>query len=547
MLPTDKRLRRSFLAFYLRWADLQGWDVPDLHIEMCMWLEEHRADALALMMVFRGAAKSTIVGCFKAWQLWQEPGGVHQVWGADKKVAGKMSRYTKHVLRRHPWTGGMLDPRAPDNGFFVAGSRDMRNPSMEAIGIDSSATGSRSTATTFDDIEVPKNIRTPAKRESLREKIDEAMHILVPGGSRLYVGTPHTHQTIYSDVQDEGAAVFKRPLFADHVRFSESVMQTRFPYPFEPGDDGVYVFVGIHKFAKLLQEGRDYIQGDGFIEFAQPPQAEIDVYANNAWPERFDRRDVLTRRKACRTINSWDSQYQLEAKPISDTRLDPDRMVPYDVEPRIEYRNRIPVMMLGKVQIAGFVAYWDVSLGKIKSDASALCIVLTDFAGRLYWHRAVELTGNLEDFDRQGRLIGGQVHQLIDTLRQVHAHQVHVETNGPGGFVPPILVKHARPHGIGVTERYQTGNKQARILDAFEAPLSSRLLWVHTSVMESPAFEQLRGFDPLVTNQPDDFIDAAAGAIHETPVRVERAIGDGIEEMVRVTRQNESAEVVWED
>lgn len=535
-----------FVAFYLAWADRMNWQVPQLHIDLCQWLAEHKDDPLLLLMIFRGAAKSTIVGVWVAWLLYEERSEICQVWGADRKVAGKMSRYVKHVLKRHPWTAGMLDPRAPDNGFFVDGAKDMRNPSMEAIGVDSSATGSRSTLTAFDDIEVPKNVRTQAKRESLREKVDEAIHILVPGGRRIYVGTPHTHDTIYHDVEAEGAVMFKRPLFAHELRIQPGGNQTRHEIGFAPGADGYTVLAGVGRYARLLREGHDYLLANGCITFAQPPDQLVDVYSGNAWPERFTKRDLLTRRRACRTINSWDSQYMLRAVRIAESRLDPDRMPVYADEPRIEWRNRTPVMMLGDVQIAGFVAWWDVSLGKVHSDASALCVVLTDHAGRLYWHRAIGLSGDLEQLDGRGRLVGGQIAQLIDTLKAMHVHQIHVETNGPGGFVPPILTRHCKPHGISVTERYSTSNKQARILDAFEAPLSSGFLWCHQSVTESPAYEQVREFDPLLSQQADDYIDAAAGAILETPIRLERIMpGDEAAQPVVRTqgRRSENAEV----
>ena len=514
-----------FTAFYLAWARLMRWQVPALHLDLCAWLAANKGEPLLLLMIFRGAAKSTIVGVYFAWLLWEDAAEVCQVWGADKKVAGKMSRYVKHVLRKHPWTAGMLDPRAPDNGFFVSGATDMRNPSMEAVGVEASATGSRSTRTCFDDIEVPKNVRTAAKRASLREKVDEAIHILVPGGSRLYVGTPHTHDTIYGDVDDEGAAIFRRPLFAHDHRIPPGGADRVFSIPFAPADDGYTVFSGVGKFGRMLVAGRDYRIADQRIEFAAPPDQLIDIYTGNAWPERFTSKDLRTRRRACRTINSWDSQYMLRPVRVAESRLDPDRMPVYADEPRIEWRNRIPVMMLGDVRIAGFVAYWDVSLGKIHSDDSALCIMLTDYAGRLYWHRAIGLTGDLEVLDKSGNLVGGQVHQLIQALTACHAHHVHIEVNGPGGFVPPIATRHCKPHGISVSECYQSGNKQARILDAFEAPLSSGFLWCHQQVTESPAFEQVREFDPLLTNQVDDYIDAAAGAIHETPIRLDRITG----------------------
>jgi len=516
-----------------------------------VWLEENRHEPLLLIQMFRGSSKSTTVSIFEAWELRANHREVMQIWGADKTVAAKMSRYTRHVLARHPMCDGMIDPRAPKNAFFVNGHTDARNPSMEAIGIDQNATGSRSTCTIFDDIEVPKNIRTEAKREGLRDKTAEAIHILVPKGRRRYIGTPHTHDTIYQEVADEGAKQFIRPLFSHHKRCRESTHLKRFAFPFKPNADGLYVFIGHGKKARLLIEGRDYKRVGQAIEFAKPPMAEIDIYAGNIWPERFDRADLLIRRKACRTINTWDSQYQLKAKAITATRLDPDRMTVYDVEPNVVIRNRTPVMMLGKARIAGFMAWWDVSLGKVKSDASALSIVLADYEGRLYWHRAVALTGDLEVIDeRNKKLVDGQVYQLIETLRQCHIHHVHIEVNGPGGFVPAIARKHCKPVGITVGEKFSSTNKQARILDAFEPPLKSRFIWCHESVKESPAYEQMRGFDPKQRDQPDDYLDSGAGAILETPIRLERIVQTEVaaaQMVVKTQRGNQNASVQMDD
>lgn len=72
-----------------------------------------------------------------------------------------------------------------------------------------------------------------------------------------------------------------------------------------------------------------------------------------------------------RTVNEWDSQYQLHSKPIGESRLDPERIREYNVQPEIRYANRSASMWLGSQQIVGAVAWWDVATGKAKADASA--------------------------------------------------------------------------------------------------------------------------------------------------------------------------------
>ncbi len=158
---------------------------------------------------------------------------------------------------------------------------------------------------------------------------------------------------------------------------AKEASQLRYAVPFRPD----YVFAGIHKAARLLVENVDYkLTADG-VEFADAPDTVIDFYADCAWPERFTREEMENRRKETRTINEWDSQYQLHSKPVGDVRLDPDRIREYNIHPQIRYANRTASLWLGNVQIVGAVAWWDVATGKVKADASAFSLMLTDAGG----------------------------------------------------------------------------------------------------------------------------------------------------------------------
>lgn len=515
----------SFLTFFIMWSKVMGWTVPALHVRVCLWLEAC-VSRIRVLKIFRGAAKSTIYAIFKAWQLYCDCTHRSLVWSEDGKLATKMTRDTLSVLRRHPLCKGMLPPAPGAQEFWVNGATDWRNPSMAAHGVLSNATGSRANDVDFDDIEVPKNIKTKEAREKLRERIGESTHILLPGGSKTYIGTPHTHDTIYDEQVRGGAEELKIPLFEHMVRYEETTRSLRYKFDFTPGDDGLYVILGIGKFSRVAEEGPDYrVEGDEVV-FAAAPQAVLDICAGNAWSERFSRAEIEFRRKETRTFGAWDSQYQLEAKRIGSVRLDPDRLIPYEVEPRIERANAGVRMMLGATVIVGAVAYWDTALGKLRSDASAFSVIFTDDAGRLYWHRCLGLMGNLEELDEKQHLVGGQCKQILDLVVALQLPSVVVETNGPGGFVPPILRKHLKKTGCAVREVFRTGNKQKYILDALEPPLSSRFLWAHTSVIDGPAYDEMKDFNPEVADQPDSYIDSAAGAIKETPVRIGKSIGE---------------------
>jgi hypothetical protein len=518
---TSKKV--SFVVFFLIWAKRQRWVVPDLHIRICVWLEECEASERVLL-VFRGAAKSTLYAIYKAWQLYRDPTLRNLIWAADGPLSTKLTRDTINVLRRHPLCSGMLPPKPGQKRFWVTGATDARNASMEAVGVDSNATGARADAVDFDDVEVPKNIKTPEARANLRMKIEESTHIAVPSSQKTYIGTPHTHDSIYSEKVAGGAAVLKIPLFEHIQRYEDTVSRTHYRFDFTPAADGLYVMVGIGKFARMLVEGRDYRVTDNVVIFDKPPHAVLDICGWCAWPERFTRQDIEIRRKGTKTLNAWDSQYGLEAKPISETRLDPAKIRAYTAEPVIRYANDEISMWLGKVHIIGAVAYWDCSLGKVKSDASAFSLLLTDERGQLYWHRAEGLVGELAEFDDSGELKSGQCKQIRDLVVHFQIPCVVVETNGPGGFVPPILRRALKGTGCAVREEHSSVNKQTRILDALEPPISARFLWAHVSVLEGPSWDQMKDFNPAFKDQDDDYLDSAAGAINQTPVRIGKAV-----------------------
>lgn len=512
----------SFLTFFLIWAKVQGWKVPLLHVRICQWLDTCGA-RVRVLMVFRGAAKSTIYAVWKAYKLYRDRTNRSLIYAADDKLAGKLTRDTLAVLRRHPLCAGMLPPKPGAFSFWVNGATDARNPSMEAVGVNSNATGSRADDADFDDIEVPKNIKTVEARQNIRQKIEESTHILVPGGKKTFVGTPHTHDSIYTEQIEGGADVLKIPLFEHVVRYENTSVKTRYRFDFPIGDDGLYVLAGIGKFAKMMVEGQDYRFERSEVIFHKPPNVIIDICSMSAWPDRFTRDEIELKRKETRTLNGWDSQYQLEAKPISETRLDPARIIPYDCEPVIRYANRTASMWLGSAKIAGMAFRWDPSSAKINSDVSSTALVLQDEQGRRYMHNVTQLLGEVAEFGPDGqRIVGGQVWQICDLVEKFHIPRIVIETNGIGGFAPAVMKAALKQRKLvcGVAEEHAIANKNKRILEAYEGPMSSGMLWAHVDVLGGPFWDQMKDFNPATQNQADDYIDAGAGAITDTPERI---------------------------
>jgi hypothetical protein len=531
----------SFLTFFLMWAKVQGWTVPMLHVRICQWLE-HCGASVRVVMIFRGAAKSTIYAVYKAWKLYRDPRLRSLIWAADGDLAKKLTRDTINVLRRHPLCAGMLPTKPGAQAFWVSGSIDPRNASMTAVGVNQNVTSARADDIDYDDVEVPKNIRTVEARENLRNKTQESTFIAVPGAQETYIGTPHTHDSLYPEQVAAGAELLKIPLFESSIRYEDTSARTRYPFEFTPGADGLYVMLGIHRFARMLEEGTDYQVEGNEVVFARPPGMVMDIYAHCAWPERFNREDIAKRRKKTRTLNYWDSQYMLEAKPINECRLDPAKIKAYDLQPAIENANRQVRMMLGKVQIVSGRGYWDPSLGKAGGDASAFSAIYDDNLGNFYWHVCEGLTGEFAEFSdtRNTQIIGGQVLQACDLIQKANILHVYVETNSIGSFVGKLLMRAIKQRGLhcGVTEIVTNANKNERILGALEAPMKSGVLWAHVDVLNGPLWDQMKDWNPAVKSQPDDYLDSGAGAIEQAPVRINHLVGIPTDNMRKDWRQS---------
>ncbi|WP_439587484.1 phage terminase large subunit [Hydrogenophaga sp.] len=510
----------SFAAFYLLWAKHLGWKVPPVHVRACHWLQ-HRG-VLAVLRAHRGFSKSTLLAVYNAWRYYIEPTFriLHQ--GEADKTAYKTSRDTQHVLRNHPLTRGMFRAGGVES-WWVEGATDPRNPSMYARGILSNVTSARADECQNDDVEVPRNIQTPEAREKLRYRLGEQVHILVPGGRRLYVGTPHTHDSLYDEQEAMGADCLTIRMFAEEHRI-EDAKRAAYELPFVPE----FVFTGIGKLSRLMVEGVDYRLHGKRMVFASAPGGLIDCYAGVAWPERFDRKELEKRRRETRTINEWDSQYQLHSKPVHEIRLDPARIIAYDAEPRFITSNKVLTCWLGAVQIVGMSLRWDPSSGKAGSDVSAAVLDMQDAQGRHYWHRAAALTGDVAETDANGVPNGGQVWQLCDLIEKFRVPRVTVETNGIGHFAPAFLKAALKRRKLrcGVKEVDAMANKNKRILEALEPLIQSGHLWAHVDVLNGDLWDQMKDWNPAIPEQPDDLMDAGAGAVTDQPARIGQFVGN---------------------
>ncbi len=249
----------SFLAFFLIWADIQGWKVPDFHALVCIFLENfYIKGRTALLMMPRGHSKSTILDVFNAWVIycWPETQILHQ--GTTDDDAYKCSNGTKLVLEKHPLcvdNPEVKKKKGETERWWVAGTDDVRYGTMLAKGILSGVTGHRAHFIQNDDVETPKTTGSPEAREKLTYRLSEQTHIAFPGAKKLWIGTPHSHDSLYDKIKKlRKVDILVLKMFENEKRIENALAGGKYLLDFEP----IHAFAGIGQGAKYLSKGQDY-------------------------------------------------------------------------------------------------------------------------------------------------------------------------------------------------------------------------------------------------------------------------------------------------
>jgi len=418
----------SFAEFVSAWNTEQGRATPDLHLRIARWLDACwiRGDRKLLLMVFRDAGKSTLVGMFGAWLLGQNPDLRLLVLSAEAGLATKMTRYVRRLIERHPGLRQLLPKRREEwasDRFTVVRAANHRDPSLLAKGIGANITGCRADVIICDDVEVPNTADSPTKRRELRERLQELSFVLVPDGTQLYIGTPHTYYSIYADAPRDELGE-KRPFLAGYSRLN----------------------------LPILDESRQSVWPDRFS-----PAALSDLHAQSG-PIRFR------------------SQMILVPAHARQMRLDPDKLVRYEAPLSVQMANGGLILTIGGRRMVGAACWWDPAMGRNeRGDASVVAAVFTDDSGG-YWLHGIRYLRVSEQAGVEVDAAAQLCEQVIGFLIEHEQPSITIEVNGLGKFLPMLLRRELRTRGraIAVVEHSSTRRKDERILTAFDPLLAAR-------------------------------------------------------------------------
>ncbi len=464
----------DFGVFLALWNRTQNYSTPLIHFRIARWFEVCWAhgETRLLLKAFRGSGKSSLTTLFSAWLLYRDPDLRILVLAAEQTLASKMVRNIRKIIQTHPLTKPLIPKKKEEwaaDRLTVKRGQVQRDPSVIARGIHSNITGLRADIIICDDVEVPNTCETPEKRQDLRERLEETSYILVPGGVQIYLGTPHTWESIYLDA----------------------------PKP-ELGIEDIFL--------------KDYKR------LVIPL---IDQDGESSWPEKFTLQDIK-QIKTQTGPQKFASQMLLEPLNVSESRLDPNLLRRYGSQLQSSESQQTLQLRLEGRRLVSCSAWWDPSFGSAKGDASVLAVIFCDEVGQYYLHDLVYLRHDPALAEEEAV---SQSMQVARIAREHFIPSVTVETNGIGKFLPAILRTQMAEQKVpcAVTEVNSSRAKDLRILEGFDAVLAARALHVHERVYKTPFITEMQDWRPGLKGQKDDGLDAVAGALSQQSVRVQRS------------------------
>lgn len=163
-----------------------------------------------IIMAYRGCGKSFLTAGYVLWRLRRDPNCKVLVISAAQDRADAFSVFCHDLLRNWFMVKDLFPSdtqRFSKVAFDVYGAKPDQSPSVRSSGIFGQITGSRADLIVADDVETPQSCETQLIRDKLRESIKEFDSVIKPGGEIVFLGTPHTQDSVYAKLETSGYQV----------------------------------------------------------------------------------------------------------------------------------------------------------------------------------------------------------------------------------------------------------------------------------------------------------------------------------------------------
>ena len=474
MIPEAIKDFRNFL--YLAWDHLGLPDPTPIQYDIAEFLQN--GPKRRVIQAFRGVGKSWITSAYVCHQLLLDPSKNILVVSASKQRSDDFSTFTLRLISEMPMLNHLIPNENQRNSkiaFDVGPAPASHAPSVVSKGITSQITGSRADLIVADDIESLNNSATQTMRDKLSEAIKEFDAVLKPDGNIVVLGTPQTESSLYSVLPERG--------------FIPRIWPSRYPTASQRKGYGDWLAPKITK------------------EIEQDP----DIVSQPTDPKRFDSEDLMER-EASYGRTGFALQFMLDAS-LSDMDRYPLKLsdlVVMSLNPRQGPQKPVwaasadnMINDLPNVGLPGDRFYGPLTLGGEPWADYTGSVMSIDPSGRGQDETAYAVVKMLNGFlfvTDAGGLPGGYSEDTLKRLSMIAKEQevnlIRVEANfGDGMFtqlLKPILSK---IHRVSIEEVKHSIQKERRIIDTLEPPISSHRLVIDRKVIEKD-YDSTRSLPP---------------------------------------------------
>jgi hypothetical protein len=493
----DPALMEDFRNFLTVVWEFLGLPPPsDVQLSLAYWLQH--GPSHAVILGFRGMAKSWITGAYSLWTVYRDPQLKVLVVSASLDRAVQTIQWCLALIREMPELQFLTpgpNQRSSGKQFDVGPSVPDQSPSFRGAGISGQITGSRAHLIVPDDVEIPSNSMTTVMREKISEAVKEFDAILHPGGQVKFLGTPQVDDSLYVKLLKRG--------------YTCRVWPARFP-------DKLHVLQYGDRLAPYILNRL---------------QKDPTLVGHSVWPDRFSDDDLAQRELSygrsgfelqfmLNTSLSDADRYPLKLRDLIVESLDlvqgPD-LIAWGNDQKLIYNN-LPVMgfegdkFFGPANKGDTYSKYNTILGALDpsgrgGDETALSIV-AELHGRLF----LLFCGGWRDGYSPATLKA-----IAETMVRFNVNKLVIEDNfGDGMFlalIQPYIIKAWKDANAKRTERDHGGTdvegvhspkmqKELRILSVLEPATQGHRLAVSTAVIEYDyksiqAYTEMLGADSI--------------------------------------------------
>ena len=418
-----------------------------------------------IIMAYRGCGKSFLTAGYVLWRLRRDPDTKILVISAAQDRADAFSVFCHDLLRNWFMVKDLFPSdtqRFSKVAFDVYGAKPDQSPSVRSSGIFGQITGSRADLIVADDCETPQSCETQLIRDKLRESIKEFDSVIKPGGEIVFLGTPHTQDSIYAKLEMAGYCCRIWPAL----------------YPTEKKRQNYYG----HRLAPKIQDELDN---------------DKSLAGHPVDPRRFGWEELEARQLSIgkSTFNlqflldislSDEERFPLKLKDLCVFRLNreqgPDKVV--------WMANGDKALDLPSVGLHGDLFYKPAQIGSEFLEYTGV-VMSVDPSGRgsdeLGYAVVAYLNGNLFLL-ASGGLRGGYSETNLKKLaligKEYKVKQILVESNLGLGMFSELLKRYLGTiYPCSVEEVRHTKQKEVRIIDTLEPVLNQHRLMVDIDVI----------------------------------------------------------------